>query len=201
MTVVKQLTLNRHANAGSVILGLGCPLITGSGNSLTVGGDISLSFGNQQTYVENTQISRISDYENTYALCVYNNNMFYWQEWDSSSRRGIFVYEKINNESFYGYDGNGTNWSTYPSFYNLDSITMNGKTSGEILNRITRLNYPAAIGYVDYANSCLGANGNKMYEDPNFLACSAMTAQQVITINGNNYLCLGPHIMIPMETE
>lgn len=205
MPIVKQTTLNRHANASGFLNGLGCPLVTSTGSNVIIDGHVELTFGSQQTYIAvdggaSTQVSRIADYQNTYGLAIFSDTLFYWQEWDSSNRRGVVMYEKIEDKGYYGYVGNGTNWSSYHSFYDLADIPIYG-LDGENLSRTARLNYPTELGLIDYAISALSSGGNRKVNDPNFLACSTVTPYTVITFEGNNYTCVGSHTLALMEEE
>lgn len=135
-----------------------------------------------QTYGQKTFIVACSDNFVIIDLLGYSNRRFY------------LCYEKINGNKYYGY-ANESN-----ELY-LSNITIKDLSNDAQYKHAVRLNYLCDIGYLDYAPEILfnNAGTQKMFDDPNFIACSTVTAKQVITFNGKNYYSLSANTLVQMD--
>ena len=62
------------------------------------------------------------------------------------------------------------------------------------------LNYADSLGYLDYLNYDVLFSGSIKAEiDDNFIACSELTPNTIITFNANNYYVIGKNSLIKLD--
>lgn len=189
---------------------LNCPLITTSfdGSTLTVNVnnicDITFSNGTRVIYNGTTTwYSSINTYNNLYITAACNENFFYVQiNCDyQSGRRFVFLYEKIDSKDYFGANGSdnvgGRGW------FSIQEISMIETISNMNYNHAARLTYNCETGFIDYSTpDYLFSAGYKTdTADENFISCSTVTLDQVLTIDGTNYYSIGNNILVPLDEE
>lgn len=192
-----------YSGTCSFVAGLNIPFVSVSGTTISIDNHIELTFAYQKWYINvngggNSELARINDPQT--VTVVYNDSVFYIQINDSSNRRGAFFYEKLSNLSIYGSIGNGSSWSTYHVFYNLEEIPLYDVSNTSIsYSRDKRLNYTNPLGTIDYTASALFKAGYKDITDRNFVSCSTVTSNQVITFNNTNYYTIGTNTLVAID--
>lgn len=189
---------------------LNCPLITTSHDSnittINVNNIVSVNFGNGKvTVVYNGQTvatySILNSYNDLHITAAFNDNFFYFQvNCDYSyGRRFVFLYETIDNKNYFGYNGaevvSGRGW------FSIHEITMIETESNLNYNHAARLPYNCQTGLIDYASpDFLFSVGYKTdTEDNNFISCSTVIVNQVITFGGTNYYSIGTNTLVELD--
>ena len=132
-----------------------------------------------------TMVSCKSD--NVAFLQLYNGN---------DGNRTHFIWEKIGTKELCGYGGD-----TGASYVPINNINFNDVDNSTVYNHGALLNYAAESGLIDFAaNDCLFISGVKSLNDPNFKACSTMTANTVITVQGKNCFVIGAHSLFEYDS-
>ena len=110
--------------------------------------------------------------------------------------RFTFLYESIGGVDYYGYDT-----TTSDNYCPISDLTLNNVSTGETTYAHgALLNYAAESGSIDYCdNDALFLSGVKAINDPNFKACSTMTANTVITVQGSNCFVIGAHSLFEYD--
>lgn len=190
----------QYNQLASYFAGLDCPLISVSGDVVTVGGH--LKFWQESGYImnvywDNTQLGRTScNYPHSLEV-YYSDTLFYVQGVDPQGRRWYAMYEKIGNTVLYA--GYCTN-STGTSRIDFNSITLTDPDTSSTYVHGTVFNYPCDAGYIDYADAtALFNNGYKKMNDTNFKPCSTVTQGNTVTIAGNNYYAVSTHDLLPLD--
>ena len=199
MAYVKKGSGLSHGGIVSMINSLGLDYITVSGSTVIIDSHVSLSFGINAVYISidggsSSRISRVS--ENCTVVITYSNNLFSLNVVDDSSRAYAVIYEKISDKNYYGWNGNVDSWTTYHGFYKLEEITIYDIETSGAYTHSPRLNYSCELGVIDYADDCLFKAGYRNISEPNFIACSTITANQIVTFEGTNYYSIGNHTLV-----
>ena len=187
---------------GAYFSGLNCPLITVSGNTVTVGGKLVITPAQYALAVSwnGTQLFSIScNYPHSLEV-YYSDTLFYCQGSDPQGRRWLAMYEKIGDTVLYGTLNGGS--STGVSRYAMTSVTLNNPANGNTYVHGTVFNYSTDVGYIDYASSSALFNSSvKKLTDPNFRACSTVTQGSVVTIAGENYYAVTTKELLPIDSN
>lgn len=190
----------QYNQLASYFAGLNCPLISVSGDTITVGGH--LKFYQESGYLINvywdsTQLGRTScNYPHSLEV-YYGDTIFYVQGADPQSRRWYAAYEKIGDTVLYAGFCTG---STGTSRIGLNSISFIDSSTSNTYVHGTVFNYPCDTGYIDYSNgTALFNNGYKKMNDTNFVACSTVTQGNTVTIAGKNYFAASAHDLLPLD--
>lgn len=199
MAFIKKGTGLGYGGIISLINSCGIDYITVSGSTVIIDNHISLSFGINAVYMSvdggsSVRISRVA--ESCTAIITYTENLFSLNVVDNSGRAYAVIYEKIGDSIFYGWNGNTDNWSAYHGFYRLEEITLTNLETSETYTHSPRLNYSCELGVIDYTECCLFKAGYRDVSEPNFISCSAITANQIITFEGNNYYSIGSNNLV-----
>lgn len=168
---------------------------------------VTIEFGNGKVvviYNEQTVATYyiLNGYNDFYITVACNDNLFYVQtNCDyQSGRRFVFLYEKINNKDYFGYNGSenvgGRGW------FSIQEITLTETSSNLTYNHSSTFNYACEAGYIDYASpECLFSAGYKTdVEDTNFITSSTVALDQAITIAGKNYYAIGTNILVELDS-
>lgn len=190
----------QYNQLASYFAGLDCPLISVSGDVVTVGGHLKFwqeSGYKINVYWDNTQLGMTScNYPHSLEV-YYSDTLFYVQGVDPQGRRWYAMYEKINNTVLYA--GYCTS-STGTSRIDFNSITLTDPDTSSTYVHGTVFNYPCDIGYIDYADAtALFNNGYKKMNDTNFKPCSTVTQDNTITIAGSNYYAVSKHDLLLLD--
>lgn len=147
--------------------------------------------------------SKIASFEWNQKITICSGeNTIYFQIQDGSAsatgRRFAFLYEKVGDTKLYGYSGS----TTAVSFYDISGILLTSiaPTAGATFIHGTTITYNANVGMIDYINSdFLFSNGVHTVTDSNFMACTTVPVNQIITFNGKNYYSIGAHTLAPID--
>lgn len=129
---------------------------------------------------------------------LYNNNIFYLQTQDVNNRRGLFYYEKFNGQDFYGYKGSGTSQGI--AFYDISGLDLHDVATENIYTYGDVITQADALGHILYLDvSILFIGSIKAFVNSEFISCSTITADQILTFENKNYYSLGTHIIVPID--
>jgi hypothetical protein len=124
------------------------------------------------------------------------DNLFYFGSKDGDGRRNYVLFEKIGNDLFYGAS---LSQGTGGSFVNIESLTLKNVDTGLTYKHGTILSYSTELGHIDATNADILLSGtSKAFTDTNFITCTAVTSNQVITFNNKNYYSVGTHTLVEM---
>ena len=187
---------------------LNCSIITTdlSSNVLTinVNGVVNLlfDFNTGRTRVVYNGVSRDYSVLNTWnsatVTAVCNDVVFYVQFSCNyyEGRRILFLYERINGVDYFGAVGNDDTHAWYP----VTSVTLTNTSTGVTFSHGVILNYSVEQGYIHYAADYLFSVGYKTSAvDSNFITCSAVPANRIITFKGHNYYSVGANTLIQVD--
>ena len=178
-----------------------------SGTDLVIDVDdektITFDFTNNQIAVDSVGVTYIDTTAGPYSITVgVSANLFYIQLNDSYStgRRFIFVYEKIGGHKLFAHNGTGaTSETAVAGFYSIASLTFTDIDTLLNYSHGVRISGTASEGYLLYSSDALFNAGVKDMEDPNFITCSTVVANVVISFDGSNYYSVGPNTLLLMD--
>ncbi|MBR4683153.1 MAG: hypothetical protein IKP06_07675 [Elusimicrobiaceae bacterium] len=141
-----------------------------------------------------TSMRTISRYM-TLVACKAQNIAFLEAYGGYDGNRAAILWEKIGDQEFYGYVTDNQS-----SFIPINSINLSDVDNSTVYTHAALLNYAAEAGKIDFVdNDCLFLSGVKSINDPNFKACSTMTANTVITVQGKNCFVIGSHSLVEID--
>lgn len=148
---------------------------------------VTTTIGANQTY---------QTYGSKTFIVACSESMFY-MDLDGYSSYLYACYEKIEDTKLWGYLNENNSTRT------LNNITLSNLNTSAQYKHGVRLNYGTQIGYLDYTTEALFNSGDTQIEmnDPNFIACTSVTAKQVITIEGKNYYTIGPNTLVELDED
>jgi len=188
-------------NFGSYFSSLNCPLLSVSGETVTIGGRLSFYDANGYQFYIKWDDSAYSNMNCNFGhdvLVYYSDNFFYCEGLDPQSRRWYVRYEKIGDTVLWAANCNN---STGLSRLGMTDVALTDAATGTAYVHGKTLNYAAATGTIDYADSTSLFNYNdiKQLNDPNFMACSTVTKGITITVGGKNYYTVHTNILMPLD--
>lgn len=128
---------------------------------------------------------------------AYSDTLFYiyTRDQNGSTGVGIFLtYEKTSDFQIYAY-GDITGHPNFQDYTFTDIITGNQYAHSGVLKYTTDLNY------IDYTEDRLFSSGQREFVDNNFLSCSTITPDSVITFAGKNHYSVGPNILVSIDED
>lgn len=179
--------------------------ISGADLVIDVDGEktITFDFTNNQITVDSVGVTYIDTTDGPYSITVgASTNLFYIQLNDSynTGRRFIFVYEKIRGHKLFAYNGTGTISTTaVADFYSIASLTFTDIDTLLNYSHGVRISGTISAGYLLYSSDVLFNAGVKDMEDPNFITCSTVVANVVISFDGSNYYSVGANTLLLMD--
>ena len=198
-------------NIKSFFDSLDCPLITTeliSSASLTVhvNNIVDLKFDNGYSQVTyngtTTSYSVLNNNTSCTITAVYSSNLFYVQlccNYDAG-RRIAFLYEIIGNNNYFGAVGSGTGSTSVHAWYSINAIPLTCVEDNVPYAHGNLLNYSTSLGYIDYcADILLQSFTATNIIDSNFMSCTEVPTDQVITFNSQNYYTIGAHTLVPID--
>ena len=204
---IKRANLN-YDDMATFLSSVGCPLVTKIDDThISIDNHVTLTYTYQQDYISinggaDTTCGRLQD-PRTETTVVWNNNLFYYQTyylWDNNTtQRSVVFYEQTGDTAWCGYQY--TDWSARHTFYsltdipiyNIDDTTLTGYHRSAV-------NYGITPGYIDYTPYSLIVNGNNLQSvDSNFISCSTVTPEQVVTFDHKNYFAIGTNSLILLD--
>lgn len=200
MATVKRSSLPMSGSSwGTWFNNLNCPLISASGNVITIDNEFTLTKDNYNVILKkgSTQLFN-STWNNpaTVTVCC-SDKLVYIQGYDPQSRRFVFIYEKLDDIAIYAYYGASN--TTGVAFKPISDFTFTEINTGLEYTHGARLNYTDELSNIDYAPEVLFMGGIKNVEDPNFISCSTVTADKVITFQGQNYYAVSAHTLVLID--
>lgn len=200
MATVKRSSLPMSGSSwGTWFNNLNCPLISASGNVITIDNEFTLTKDNYNVILKkgSTQLFN-STWNNpaTVTVCC-SDKLVYIQGYDPQSRRFVFIYEKLDDIAIYAYYGASN--TTGVAFKPISDFTFTEINTGLEYTHGARLNYTNELSNIDYAPEVLFMGGIKNVEDPNFISCSTVTADKVITFQGQNYYAVSAHTLVLID--
>lgn len=187
---------------------LGCPLVSKVDSThISIDGHVTILFTYQHDYItfnggSSGTCGRVNDSREVTAL--WNDNLFYYQQCDMGNvnyvHRSVLVYSKLDNAAWCGYDYNSWSGESH-DFYSLTNIPLYNMDNTSITGSYkSAVNYGVTPGYIDYTPYGLIVTGiNLQNVDSNFVSCSTVTPNQVVTFNNNNYYTVGTNSLILLD--
>lgn len=147
-------------------------------------------------------LQSINKGEHIVTICG-NDNLFYISTGPTTqyfAHQYLFLYEQIDGHHFVGgiknLDGTA-HFTPISSIANFTEIE-----TGVIYTHGALLNYSADVNTIQYINHDILLNGGvKSYNDANFIACSTITQDRVLTIRGKNYFSVSTNSLLPIDDE
>lgn len=200
-TVTRQRLTNSASAWDSFFNGLNCSLISSSGGVVSIGTEFSLRLSGITAYFYKGDTSLVGSTYNwpmTVTVCC-SDSLVSIQLQDPQSRRITLIYEKFGDITIYATAGGGNNSGT--AFHSINSLTFTEYESELTYNHKARLNYSNELGYIDFTSEVLFDSNNYKtdIEDPNFIACSTVPSNQVITFQGKNYYSIGTNTLVLID--
>lgn len=192
---------------------LDCPIMT----SVIDNGDLFLhvddayniviSFNNgrlgYQLHDETHYLTVMNRYNSQTIVICYSDDVFYLQHTAnySSGRRFLSVYEKVDGKRYVANIGSGTGTSDFHAWYSIQDLTFECLEDGLPYKHDSRLKYTQKIDYIDYTVDNLVTQGGEITNtvDPNFVSCSTVTANSMLTFNDQNFYAVGSNILFPTD--
>lgn len=201
-TVVRRSLYNNASAWDTFFNGLNCSLIQSSGGIVSIGTEFSLRLSGAGAYFYRGSSSLTGSTYNwpmVFTVCC-SDNLVSIQLQDPQSRRIVLVYETFNGTDIFAFAGGGNNPGT--AFFSINSLTFTDTSSNLTYSHKARLNYSDNFGYIDYTSEYLFDNATNYksdIEDINFVACSTVSSDQVITFGSHNYYSIGTNTLLPMD--
>jgi len=186
-----------------------CPLITstinGTACNVAIGDNLIFQrdrYGSTAYYVNGTIHSLSgSGTNNQFTVAADSTFAFMLFRSDTSVANAYSVTllcEVINNRQYYSYlaDTGGRYFHAISDLTLIDSINNNNMYKhGSVLN------YTANTNLIDYTSEILFDLSNKLSGeiDLNCIACSTVTANQVLTFGLHNYYSIGTNTLVPID--
>lgn len=201
MATVKRSSLAQSGTTwGTWFNNLNCSIISASGNVINIDNVFTLT---KDDYKVTVKLNGSNLFEmNCNNPCIVtvccSDTLVYIQISDPQNRRSFLVYEKLPTESIYGYYNSGN--TTGIPFKSIVDISFTGLTSGMTYTHKQILNYSVEMGYIDYVDDYIFQNNIKNDKDSNFISCSSVTADNVITFLSQNYYSVGANTLVKIDS-
>lgn len=201
MTKFKQGDLQNNTSVwDNFINSMNCPLISSSSGSINIANifTVVITNGNSiKAYKGSAQIANTYFNGSRKTTLICSNNFVSLEFFDPQGRTMDFVCNNISDLSLSAYyisDSQGHDHQKIESLTFEDSTTLDLYTYSPILN------YSKPFGYIDYTNSIIFNNGYKTdIENTEFVACSTVTKDQLLTFRNQNYYSIGTNTLIPID--
>ena len=133
----------------------------------------------------------------TLVSCKSDNMAMLQAVGGNDAEYACMLWEKIGADEYCGYAGQVDTRSTY---FPIEEFNLTNLDNSTTYKHGAILNYAAESGSIDYCdNDALFLSGVKAINDPNFKACSTMTANTVITVQGSNCFVIGAHSLFEYD--
>lgn len=138
-----------------------------------------------------TTIGDIRTWEEKVFTVVYSSNFIYIKKVATNTGRFGFLYEKYGDQKIFG-SSNGNDWL-------FETLPLLGSSDGLTYYISKMLNYSQSVGSIDYTVGSLFQSNLKIAEDNNYLSCTNVTADEVLTFESENYYSLGPNTLAKLD--
>lgn len=129
----------------------------------------------------------------TFIICCSEKFVFIKSRSASYGDPIYFAYEKIGDRKLWGY--------STTSGANISGVTLNDIDSALQYKHGARLNYACEIDRLDYAADVLFDSSNiKAFEDPNFVATTTVTVDEIVTFDSKNHFAVSPNVLAPLDS-
>ena len=134
---------------------------------------------------------------NAFITVAIGDNLVFCDVKDHYTRRCMFYCTHIGDNSYYTYDGSGSNQGA--GFYNLTNRTLTRLSDNIGFNYKNMLNYIKPTGSIDICNTAYLFQGGQRTDtvDTDLAYSSTITVDTVYTVDGTNYYSLGTNLLLP----
>lgn len=203
MAIVKRSVLAWDSTIWANWFGsLGCSLVTIDGTDIVIDGIFTIrlqgvTYGYPGVVLYKDGVSVVS---RTVAglstiTVAYSDTLFYVYTRDQNGSTGIgifLVYEKTPEFKVYTYAES----TGHP---NIQTATFIDMVTGATYKHSGVLKYNTQPGYINYTLDVLLIGSTRSYIDPNFISCSNVNADSVITFGSKNYYSADTNTLIRMD--
>ena len=109
----------------------------------------------------------------------------------------VVLYEKIGTQEFYGVAYQRQNSGII--FQSIENYVVKDVSTGITYNHMKQINYDTNPNNIAYTNSVLTSANIAVKEDTNFVSCSTVASNQVVTFGGHNYYSIGTNTLIMVD--
>ena len=124
---------------------------------------------------------------------VSSDTLFYMQAFDNESKGPFFIYEKTSNFTIRAFTAGRS------SFRDIRNFTLDDLNTGYNYKHVAMLNYNTQPDHINYTQDILFKSNVKSFFDPNFITCTPVAIDSVITFKGHNYYSVGTNTLVLME--
>ena len=204
MAIVKREWLPADGTAWvSWFNSLGCSLISGSGTTISIDGLFTIDkvAGTNELTIQYDQ--RYLVYQEVTSPCKVtvccSDTLFYFfcQGPDAAPSRTIFIYEKLPQDSFYGYsslDGSS-------QFIAINDVYLTSMTVGGSYAHKARLYFTSQLGEICFTSDALFKDNVRDISDPNFISCSTVGADQIYSFNLGDFYAVGCNTLVRIDLD
>ena len=203
MTTVKRSVLAWDSTIWANWFGsLGCSLVSIDGTDIVIDGIFTIrlqgvTYGYPGVVLYKDGVSVVSrTVAGLSTITVgYSDTLFYVYTRDQNGSTGIgvfLVYEKTPEFKVYTYAES----TGHP---NIQTATFIDMVTGATYKHSGVLKYNTQPGYINYTSDVLLIGSTRSYIDPNFVSCSNVNMDSVITFGGKNYYSAGTNTLIRMN--
>ena len=136
---------------------------------------------------------------------IYSNTLYYLQTHDNrytpNGQRMLFIYEIASGRCIYGYD---TTSYYYPaSFRDIKNVAFTETgASSTYYKHGALIPYASTFDSIAYLDKDILLNGNiKGFTDTNFISCSNVPVDSVLSFNGANYYSVGENTLVRLNSN
>ena len=204
MAKVKRSTLAYDSTIWANWFGsLGCSLVSIDGTNIIIDNIFMIKlerlnyWPSVALYKDGTMIASRTVADASRITVAYSDTLFYVYTRDHNGTTGIGIfltYEKTPEFQIYTY-GEITGHPNIQDYTFTDIVTGNQYKHSGVLNYITELDY------IDYTEDRLFSGDQRVFVDNNFLSCSTITQDSVVTFAGKNHYSVGPNILVSIDED
>lgn len=206
MAIVKRSVLAWNSSLWADWFGsLGCPLVTIDGTDIVIDNYFTIklyyaSWPCVGIWKDGVQLSGPTVAGSSTITVAYSDTLFYIWTHDENGSSGIgiyLVYEKTPDFTIYASPNNYIS-----GFSSIQSHTFVDRYTGDEYKHSGVLKYSREINSIDYTeDSLFSTGGQRIIQDSNFISCSTIAQDSVVTFNGKNHYSVGPNILVSMDEE
>ena len=191
---------------------LECPLITTNveNNTLYVNVDNAYvlyfsidPYGSQMGYIlrgESHDLETININNAQRIVVCFSDDVFYIQHNQEyyDGRRMLSIYERVDDKRLVANIAPG-GLDTH-AWYSIEDVTFLCLENNLYYKHRSRLKYAQKQDYIDYTvDNLICGDTITDIVDPNFVSCSNITANRVLTFNSTNFYAMSSNILFPLD--
>lgn len=206
MAIVKRSVLAWNSSLWADWFGsLGCPLVSIDGTDIVIDGVFTIrlyydSWPRVGLWKDGTLIYGPTVAGSSTITVAYSDTLFYVWSHDENGSPGIgiyLVYEKTPDFTIYAHPDN-----YITGFSSIQNYTFVDRYTGDEYVHSGVLKYSREIDRIDYTEDSLFSTSNqRIMQDSNFISCSTVAQDSVVTFNGKNHYSVGPNILVSMDED